>query len=220
MFMNPLRWSRELQVGCAVVCVLGAVFGLFVGFIIFSVIARISYGAGMVFKFWIQRPDLYWPWPTFGAVIAGLAFYAVWILRHRPTISVPESAETPGEKSRADVYYPIIAKAVSQLPINDRDARQTAYGTAQMALAAQFTGPSSNSELEREQVALETAIRRFEKSVSQGMANNSPAWSQGIANPLYRPTTGELIISILFPGLWAQNSTSMSLYWVARLPRV
>jgi hypothetical protein len=35
--------------------------------------------------FWIERPGLYLPWPTFGAAIGGLAFYAIWIL-HQSSI--------------------------------------------------------------------------------------------------------------------------------------
>ena len=78
----------------AVVCSLGALLGLFIGFVVFSIAH--GGGTGAVFAFWIQRPGLFWPWPMFGAAIAGLSLYAVWIF-HRP--------RKPVGKSRTDVYY-------------------------------------------------------------------------------------------------------------------
>ncbi len=232
--MNPLRWSRDHQVACVVVCSLGAVFGLFVGFFSVVATARSGFTAGALFKFWIQRPDLYWPWPTFGAVIAGLAFYAVRILRRpRPTVSASGAADALGAESRADDYYPVIARAISQLPSDTREARQTLYDRARMALAAQLKDGQHTSKSEAKRLALEIAIRRVEERASSSQSphaipvipnvEHAPKkkfrQSVAISSPFHRPTTTLLIISIFFPRLWIIDFTCMSLYWVARLPK-
>ena len=38
-------------------------------------------GAGRWFSIWIVRPDWYWPWPSFGVVIAWPAFYLMRLLK-------------------------------------------------------------------------------------------------------------------------------------------
>jgi hypothetical protein len=198
-----MRWSREHKIGCTVVCGLGATLGLFVGFIVFAISVRS--GTGAAFSFWIQRPGLYWPWPTFGGAIAGLDFYAVWILR-RPR---QQDAEKPSEKSRVDAYHSLIAKAVSQLPTSDHASRGAIYNRARNALADH----SSKEEFKREHRALETAIRKFERDVPQETIK--------LSDPRHRPTTTLLVISILFfPRLWLIDVTCMSLYGAARLPKL
>jgi hypothetical protein len=197
-----MRWSREHKIECAVVCGLGAVLGLFVGFIVFSTAVRS--GTGATFIFWVQRPGLYWPWPTFGAVIGGLGFYAVWASR-RPR--QPDTGKL-GERSRVEVYFSLIARAVSQLPLNDRASREVVYDRARHALIDHL----SKSELEREQHALEASIREFERRAPPDLTN--------LRNPLHRPTATLLVISIFFPRLWLIDITCMSLYWVARLPKI
>ena len=70
-----------------------------------------------------------------------------------PTISIAHAsgaAHAPGEESRADIYYPIIVRAVSQLPNNTPEARQTVYDHARMVLIARLGEqhtPKSKSEL-------------------------------------------------------------------------
>jgi hypothetical protein len=78
--MNPFRWRREHQVAWLVTCVLGALVGLCFGFIL-SLAQSGGSVAGPWLAVWIQVPQLYWPWPVFGAAIAGLASYAarLWI---------------------------------------------------------------------------------------------------------------------------------------------
>jgi hypothetical protein len=128
-----MRWSREQKIGCAVVCGLGAMLGLFIGFILFSITVRS--GTGATFAFWIARPGLYWPWPMFGAAIGWLGFYAVWILRQpRRQGSVPAIPAKVDVKARVDVYHSLIARAVSQLPINDPANRQVVYDRARGVL--------------------------------------------------------------------------------------
>lgn len=128
--------TREQKIGCAAICALGAILGLFIGFLIFSAPIR-GGGTGAVFSFWIRRPDLYWPWPTFGAVIASLAFYAVWILRGSSI-----------DKTRVTAYCSLIANTISKVPLNDRASREAIYDRARTVLKKQNL---SSAELDQEQ---------------------------------------------------------------------
>jgi hypothetical protein len=194
-----MRWSSEDKLGCAVVCILGAVVGLFVGFIVFAV--SVARGTGEVFAHWIARPSLYWPWPTFGVAISGLTFCLIRILRARRS-----SDDKFDAKSRTDAYYALISRAVSRLPINDGKTRQSVFGRARKALSDHC----SESELPRELVALEAAIQKIER--------RAPPERVNLRSPLHRPTTTMLVISLFFPGLWMLDVTCVSLYWVARIP--
>ncbi len=203
-----MHWSREQKIGCAVVCGLGAMLGLFIGFILFSIAVRS--GTGAAFAFWIVRPGLYWPWPMFGAAIAWLGFYAVLILRRsRRRGSVPTITATPkmDTTARVDVYHSLIARAVSQLPINDPANRQSVYDRARGILGDH----SSKADVGQEQRALEAAIQKFEKRAPRKVT---------FRNPFHRPTTISLLLSIYFlRGFWAIDCTCMSLYWVARFKK-
>src|SRR5215831_11863470 len=62
-------------------------------------------------------------------------------------------------------YYPLIAKAVAGLDRNTGEARRALYERARTALVTQLRGvvPSlSESEITRERLALEEAIRKVE----------------------------------------------------------
>jgi hypothetical protein len=62
-------------------------------------------------------------------------------------------------------YYPLIARAVAALPKNTGDGRRALYERARTALVAQLRGvtPALNeSEITRERLALEEAIRKVE----------------------------------------------------------
>src|SRR5215467_5021883 len=62
-------------------------------------------------------------------------------------------------------YYPLIARAVAGLEKNTGDARRALYERARTALVAQLRGvtPSlSESDVTRERLALEEAIRKVE----------------------------------------------------------
>jgi hypothetical protein len=200
-----MRLSPEHKGGVAIVCVLGAVCGLFGGFIFFSVAQGFTrrFGTGAVFLFWIQRPELYWPWPAFGAAIAGLGFYSIRILRlpGEPLIEA-DAAAPPAPSSNS--YYQLLAKAISRLPINDRASREKLYDLARATLA----DCASQSELMRERRALDAAIRKLERRAPRYDATN----------PLHRPTTASLVFSMFFPQFWLIDITCMSVYWVARLP--
>jgi hypothetical protein len=71
-------------------------------------------------------------------------------------------------------YYPLIARAVAGLERNTGDARRTLYERARTALVAQLRGVTpalSESDVTRERLALEEAIRKVEaESARQTMA--------------------------------------------------
>jgi hypothetical protein len=225
-----MGWSREHKIGFALVCGMGALLGLFVGFTVFSI--AVGRGTAAAFSFWIQRPSLYWPWPTFGAAIAGLGFYAMWMLR-RPREPSREARQPhePSHSARVDAYHSLIAKAISQLPVNDPASRRGVYDRARSALA----GHSSKETFRHEQRALDAAIGRIERQALAEMTDtrNEPARPKRSStleylkdrdkpkyeNLLHRPSTGGLVFSLLWPGFWLMDVTCMSLYWVARIPR-
>src|SRR6201999_3006225 len=71
-------------------------------------------------------------------------------------------------------YYPLIARAVAGLEKNTGDARRALYERARTALVAQLRGVQpalSESDVTRERLALEEAIRKVEaESVRQARA--------------------------------------------------
>jgi hypothetical protein len=85
--MNPLSWKREHLLAGAIFCVIGAIGGIFFAWMqsAFHTIAAGSLSGewsdySRVFLLWL-RDAHYWPWPTMGALVAGLSFYAVLLLR-------------------------------------------------------------------------------------------------------------------------------------------
>ncbi len=77
--MNPLGWRREHQVAWAATCLLGAIVGQFVGFLHWQ--WAYTPQAGQLFATWLTYPETYWPWPTFGVLIAGLGFYIARLIK-------------------------------------------------------------------------------------------------------------------------------------------
>src|SRR5438067_5358640 len=62
-------------------------------------------------------------------------------------------------------YYPLIARAVAGLEKNTGDARRALYERARTALVAQLRGVTpalSESDVTRERLALEEAVRKVE----------------------------------------------------------
>ena len=62
-------------------------------------------------------------------------------------------------------YYPLIARAVEALEKNTGEQRRALYERARTALVAQLRGvtpPLDESEITRERLALEEAIRKIE----------------------------------------------------------
>jgi hypothetical protein len=75
-------------------------------------------------------------------------------------------------------YHPLIARAVSGLERNTGDARRALYERARTALVAQLRGVTpalSESDVTRERLALEEAIRKVEaESARQSLAEAAP----------------------------------------------
>ena len=98
--------------------------------------------------------------PLFRDLIAKLAVRAAQRLRrHRLVASIAK--DDPSAKLRADIYYPIIARALEQLPRNECEARQKLYDRARAMLTSKLHG-QDNSLVAHERRALEMAIRRAE----------------------------------------------------------
>ncbi|MGA8155090.1 MAG: hypothetical protein WB822_02535, partial [Rhodoplanes sp.] len=76
-------------------------------------------------------------------------------------------------------YYPLIAKAISGLEKNTGEARRILYERARSALVAQLRSvnpPLSESDVTRERLALEEAIRKVEAdAVRRARAGAAPA---------------------------------------------
>jgi hypothetical protein len=128
--------------------------------------------------------------------------------------ATPQS-EPPSHPSTVD-YYAFVSRAVSELSANTAEARETLYERARTALDAQLhrqDQPMSSSQIANERTALELAIRRLEK--------DAQIRERQQIRELKKPSTALLIASVcFFPVLWMLDFTSMSLYWVARLPKI
>jgi hypothetical protein len=75
-------------------------------------------------------------------------------------------------------YYPLIAKAVTGLDKSTGEARRAVYERARTALVGQLrnmTPPLSESEITRERLALEEAIRKVEAEAARRMRNEPKA---------------------------------------------
>jgi hypothetical protein len=90
-------------------------------------------------------------------------------------------------------YYPLIARAVGGLDKNTGDARRALYERARSALVAQLRGVEpalSESEITRERLALEEAIRKVEaESARHSRADAPRAGAKSADEARARPTT-------------------------------
>src|SRR5436190_8425910 len=74
-------------------------------------------------------------------------------------------------------YYPLIARAVSGLEKSTGEARRTIYDRARNALVAQLSSvdpPLNDSDITRERLALEDAIRKVEAEASRKARTEPP----------------------------------------------
>jgi hypothetical protein len=81
-------------------------------------------------------------------------------------LTSPSKDDPATAKLRADSYYSIIARAITQLPNNECEARQTLYDRARAALTSRLHGQDP-SRVTRERHALELAIRRVEENAEE-----------------------------------------------------
>src|SRR5882672_10948865 len=74
-------------------------------------------------------------------------------------------------------YYPLIAKAVAGLEKNTGEARRVLYERARTALVGQLRNmnpPLTESEITRERLALEEAIRKVEAEAARRLRMEPP----------------------------------------------
>jgi hypothetical protein len=110
--------------------------------------------------------------------------------------------ETFAPRSSED-YCAVINRAVANLTINDRTNRQRIYERARTVLHSELRG-QDRSRTKYEWKSFEKAIHDIENAEKRV----EPA------------STALLCFSILFPSCWMLDCSSMSLYWVARLPKI
>lgn len=128
--------------------------------------------------------------------------------KHNQTPDGSQSA-SPAPLKPED-YFTLIERVVSTLQTNDRLNRIKVYDRARAALRNELHG-QDRSRIKHERKALEEAIREIETDA---------AAQQRTQQKVEPASTVLLIFSIFFPGIWVIDFTSMSLYWVARLPRL
>lgn len=108
-------------------------------------------------------------------------------------------------------YHAVIGEAIERLAKNNIASRQELYRRARSTLKLQLQGQqqfSTRNELR----ALEQAIRDAETSAVNAERDQQRLFPQ---------STVYLGLSIyLFPHFWAIDFTCMSLFWVARFPKV
>jgi hypothetical protein len=85
--MNLLRWTRHEQLAAGVLCIIGALCGIFFAWTEspFRKLSANSLSGEWsdytgVFLIWLRHGH-YWPWPVMGAVVAGLVGYVIQLLR-------------------------------------------------------------------------------------------------------------------------------------------
>ena len=144
------------------------------------------------------------------------------ILRqHR--LAASDAKDDPAAKLRADIFYPIIARAITQSPSSE--ARQTFYDRAREVLTNKLYGQDP-ALIAHEQRALEIAIRRVEalangrEIVSQNyrLANPPSYWRPVDAKapsspPAKMPLLAKLLFAILLGGMVAAAMTQSPIRW-------
>src|SRR6202451_3924472 len=87
-------------------------------------------------------------------------------------------------------YYPLIARAIAGLdPSAPGESRRALYERARTALIQQLRGvqpPLSESEITRERLSLEEAVRKVEAEAAQRARDARPGAITRASNPLRR----------------------------------
>ncbi|NEV78644.1 hypothetical protein DYI24_16515, partial [Rhodopseudomonas sp. BR0C11] len=94
-------------------------------------------------------------------------------------------------------YYPLIARAIASLdPSAPGEQRRAIYERARAALIAQLRGvqpPLTESEITRERLALEEAVRKVESEAAQRARDASRAELKGRGRPGDPPRPGDAL---------------------------
>jgi hypothetical protein len=106
-------------------------------------------------------------------------------------------------------YYPLLSRAVAGLDTNTGESRRALYGRARAALCEQLRGhepPLTGSDITRERLSLEAAIRKFEAEAIRRPRNArvtdpiGAAGDNGIdTGPFVVPATGARVESVRIP---------------------
>jgi hypothetical protein len=143
------------------------------------------------------RPEFWFN--AFAPIFAGWlsAYPIIWTAR------CVLAGQKAGQKSTPRVlvfdYESILERAISKLESNNPHAREEIYARARSALSS--TEFVDDNQRKTNMSKLEQAIRLVEKRSPR------PIPAKG--------STTLLFVTILFPGLWVMDFTSMSIYWVA-----
>jgi hypothetical protein len=109
--------------------------------------------------------------------------------------SLRAGAPPPRRSGQLDDYYPVIAQAVNRLEQSTAGTRQAIYDRARAAMIAQLRGlmPSlSESDINREQLALDRSIRKVEtESLRRSCTSPQPSSWQADPPPESVRTTGD-----------------------------
>src|SRR3954451_8348639 len=92
-------------------------------------------------------------------------------------------------------YHPLIARAVAGLEKNTGDARRIVYERARTALVAQLRGVTpalSESDVTREQLALEEAVRKVEAESARQNWNDQGSRGDGRADMRSDPLNNKM----------------------------
>jgi hypothetical protein len=103
-----------------------------------------------------------------------------------------DEAATLSETWSRSAYYSVIARAVSRLPNNTREARQALYDRAGIALAAELLhgeDPLSDEQVATERLAFERAIRKIERDAGK---REQPTTHEGPQEKRRRPLSSFL----------------------------
>jgi hypothetical protein len=118
--------------------------------------------------------------------------------------NIPNPADT------SDKYYQLLSNAFSQLDNRDWEQRLAIYNKVRTILSDQLSDQGkARAKVERR--ALETAIAKIDAE------QRSQEREEHRAAPA---STVLLVFSLIFPGIWIMDLTCVSLYWIARLPKV
>jgi hypothetical protein len=108
--------------------------------------------------------------------------------------------DDPATNFRADIFYRVIDRAITQLPSSERETRQKLYDRARGMVSRKLHGQHP-SLIAREQRALEKAIRRVEANVgeSQTPGYQHVAYATEPSSPPHpkMPTLPKVFLAIL-----------------------